>query len=253
MRSRFARLTQYSKLDKTLREQSEKHEALSQKVVLNTSQMKLLEQSGGGETDKKIEGQENIKALKENIMAEVNVLLSAKLAEAVQSSEERTQKKMKESIEEHLKPIEAKLESVQAENGRLKQQEADLARKVDEIDLAVSKLTKNMGEVSQEKIGTHKLTKKNLTPRSRAWSCIARSAKIRSRRSRTSSPGSPRRNRRSSKTSRSSSPALKSLRRKKRRSHPASPAAPLKSAPKCRKTSVRSSRPTKACTSSSRA
>lgn len=136
-----------------MKQQSIHYGSLEQKLNLANSQMKLFETSGEAKKDKTIEGKENIDALKQNIMAEVNLLLSTKLAEATKANEENLEKSFQEALDKKLKPIEAKLQEVTAQNQLLKQREEELNSKIDELVQSVSTVTKSATEISQEKLG----------------------------------------------------------------------------------------------------
>ena len=116
--------------------------------------MKLLESSTGGQKNKTIEGKENIDALKQNIMAEVDLLLSTKLAEATKTSEEQMDRRLEVALEKKLKPVETKLQETIAENNRLKQREEELNTKVDALVQSVSSIASSVADISKDKLGT---------------------------------------------------------------------------------------------------
>ena len=87
-------------------------------------------------------------------MAEVNLLLSTKLNEALRASEDQLDSRLEDSLDKKLKPIEAKLQEALAENARLKQREEELNAKMDGLSQSVSTASKTATDLAQDRLGT---------------------------------------------------------------------------------------------------
>lgn len=136
----------------TVKDQSKIMESLNDKYSVVSSQVKLLESSGVKHVDDSMGSSSKIENLRENIRAEVNLIVNQKVVEEVTSAEERLGKRIEES-EKKFKSVDSKIETLCSDYEGLKKEEAGVIARLDEVNRALGEVTINVGKKHSEDIG----------------------------------------------------------------------------------------------------